>query len=112
MKIIPDDIIGHWIKEFFPSHGNFDWNNGNRFKNIKHGVTWEDVESIFYNDFVFEGRITEPEHSEKRYILLGKDSKKRTLTLIFTIRNHRLRPISCRPMRKEECERYEEKIST
>ena len=112
MKTVADHAMGDWLMKFFPSHGNFDWDDGNSHKNTKHGVTWEDVESIFFNDFVFEGRIVEPAHPEYRFILLGMDNKKRKLALIFTVRKQKLRPISCRAMRRKERERYEEKTST
>lgn len=108
MKIAPDTSVQKWLEQFSPLSENFDWDDGNRNKNRKHGVEWEDVESIFFGDFIFEGRITEPAHSESRYLILGKDWHGRFLTLIFTIRKGKPRAISCRKMRTKERERYEE----
>lgn len=53
---------------------------------------------------VFAGRIVEPAHDEARYLVLGVTSGGRHAALIFTRRGDKLRPISCRAMRKREKE--------
>ncbi|TMA25384.1 MAG: BrnT family toxin [Deltaproteobacteria bacterium] len=57
--------------------------------------------------FLFAGRIVEPEHDEARYLLLGITPTGRRAALIFTRRGDKLRPISCRAMRKGEKEAYD-----
>ena len=90
---------------------NFDWDAGNRTKNVKHGVVSEEIESIFYQArFIFAGKITEPAHPEWRGLILGRSDSGRPLALIFTRRGDRLRPISCRPMRPNERRLYETRI--
>jgi uncharacterized DUF497 family protein len=65
------------------------------------------VESILDGAVLFAGRIVEPAHDEPRYLLLGITSGGRHSALIFTRRGDRLRPISCRAMRKREKETYD-----
>ena len=109
VELIPDKEVERWLRNFEPADEGFDWDDGNKYKNLKHGVSWEDVQSLFFEDIVFEGRITEPKHLEPRYLILGCDWGDRFLALIFTLRDGCLRPISCRLMRKKERERYEER---
>ena len=47
-------------------------------------------------------RIVEPAHDEPRWLLLGETNKGRRLALIFTRRGSKLRPSSCRQMRRNE----------
>jgi uncharacterized DUF497 family protein len=108
MKFGPDDETGIWLRDFVPDRENFDWDEGNKSKNQKHRVSVFEVESIFRQErFIFAGRIAEPEHDEWRGLVLGQSEAGRRLALIFTRRGDRLRPISCRPMRKAERSFYE-----
>jgi len=91
---------------------DFEWDNGNRAKNAKHGVAVGDVESLLAAPVLFAGKIVEPAHNELRWLLLGHTPTGRLLALVFTRRGDRLRPISCRPMRRKEREVYEEAIGS
>ena len=51
---------------------------------------------------------TDGAEAEPRWLLLGETDAGRQLTLIFTRRGNRIRPISCRPMRRNERRLYEE----
>jgi len=85
-----------------------DWDAGNSTKSqAKHGFRTADVESILDAAVVFAGRIVEPAHDEARYLLLGVTSGGRYAALVFTRRGDKLRPISCRVMRKREQEAYD-----
>ncbi|MBI4423837.1 MAG: BrnT family toxin [Elusimicrobia bacterium] len=108
MKLSPDPEAEGWLERFGALSDDFDWDGGNRDKNLKHGVTDAEVESLFECPTVFMGRIIEPRADEWRGLLLGKDSQDRLVALIFTIRDKQLRPISCRPMRAQEKTKYEE----
>jgi uncharacterized DUF497 family protein len=111
MRLSPDGETSIWLQDFVPDPGNFDWDDGNRTKNSKHGVSNEEIESIFHQErFIFVGKITEPPHNEWRGLILGRGVSGRALTLIFTRRGDRLRPISCRPMREKERRLYETSI--
>jgi uncharacterized DUF497 family protein len=110
VKFIRDDGTGLWLRDFVPDAENFDWDAGNKTKNVKHGVRPEEVESIFYKKFIFAGKIVEPAHDEWRGLVLGEGDTGRPLALIFTRRGDKLRPISCRPMRVNERRFYETSI--
>lgn len=111
MRFARDDEASVWLRDFVADPENFDWDAGNRLKNAKHEVRREDVESIFYQErSIFAGRITEPAHDEWRGLILGRSEGGRALALIFTRRGSRLRPISCRPMRRNERRLYEANI--
>ena len=85
-----------------------EWDAGNSTKSqAKHGFYTADVESIFDAPVLFAGRIVEPVHEEARYLLLGVTSDGRRAALIFARRGEKLRPISCRAMRKKEKEAYD-----
>ena len=82
----------------------FDWNRWNIQKNeVKHGVSKLEAESIFYDrDFVIFKDIVHSTGREQRYISYGISIQKRILMCAFTIRNKKVRIISCRPAPKKE----------
>jgi len=68
----------------FPVDG-FDWDDGNRAKCQKHGVSIAEIEALF----VHGPRIApDPEHSadEDRLIVVGKPGAGRPLFVAFTLR--------------------------
>jgi uncharacterized DUF497 family protein len=107
MRFISDEPMQEWLRDFVPDPERFDWDAGNERKGLKHGVAQGEIESIFFHSYLFAGRITEPAHDEWRGLILGESESERLLALIFTRRGDRIRPISCRPMRKKEREFYE-----
>lgn len=87
----------------------FEWDEGNLNKNrLKHGVDTVECEEIFYN----EPRVItfDESHSQKeeRYAMLGKTIDGKKLTVIFTLRNNKIRIISARAQSKKERVIYEE----
>ena len=97
MKILPKPII-------------FVWDKGNIDKNFEsHKVTNKESEEIFENNphFLLEDEKHSTE-TEKRYMLWGETDHKRKLTIIFTIRENKIRVISARDMHIKERRRYEE----
>jgi hypothetical protein len=60
VKFVRDDEAARWLREFIPNPENFDWDAGNRTKNMKHGVRCEEVETIFYSQkLLFAGKIVD-----------------------------------------------------
>jgi len=110
MRLVEDPDAASWLDELGGKAGDFEWDVGNRTKLKKHEVKQEDVESMFRSPIVFAGRIVEPAHDEPRWLVFGKSVGGRKLALIITRRGARLRPISCRPMRRNERNVYEEAI--
>jgi len=108
MKLTRDNAVAHWLQNFIPDPDNFDWDEGNVRKNLKHGYSSEQIESLFrQTEYIFAGKIIEPSHDEWRGLILGLTEGGRTTALIFTRRGEKLRTISCRPMRKNERRFYE-----
>ncbi len=86
----------------------FDWDDGNIGKNwAKHRVTDWECEEIFFNRPL--ALASDPEHSqaEVRYYALGQTDRERLLSVSFTIRRRRIRPISARDMNAHERRAYE-----
>jgi uncharacterized DUF497 family protein len=107
MRLVPDPAAERWLIELTGAAEEFEWDTGNLTKNRKHGVAPVDIQALIGGDFYFAGRIAEPAHEEPRWLVLGEDPAGRRLALVFTRRGHRLRPISCRPMRRKERTVYE-----
>lgn len=85
----------------------FQWDNGNIGKNLKHDVTDAEAEQVFFDrDKVITEDIL---HSgkEKRFIVIGKTKEKRLLYTIFTMRGKYIRIISSRDNNKREVQYYE-----
>lgn len=108
MKLTVDPEAERWLERFGARSEDFDWDDGNRNKNLKHVVPDAAIEALFESPTVFMGRIVDPFADEWRGLVLGKDSGARHLALIFAVRGSKLRPICCRPMRPQEKRKYEE----
>lgn len=86
----------------------FDWDKGNKDKNVKkHLVSNEECEEVFYDSD--KKILKDVFHSgkEERYILLGKTKAERILYLVFTLRKDKVRVISARDLNKKERKLYE-----
>jgi uncharacterized DUF497 family protein len=84
----------------------FDWDEYNRDKNkIKHNVTQAECEEVFINEAKY---FEDQKHSkyEKRYTTYGATTSSRLLTIVFTIRENKIRVISARDQSKKEREVY------
>ncbi|MGK5094835.1 BrnT family toxin [Deltaproteobacteria bacterium TL4] len=87
----------------FTECDSFDWDVGNLEKNwIKHKVFKSECEQIFFNIPLV--LLEDDEHSieEKRYVALSQTDAGRLLTVIFTIRKHKIRVISASDMSQKE----------
>lgn len=104
MRLVADPDVATWLG----GRPEVEWDAGNSTKSeTKHGFGTADVESILEAPVLFAGRIVEPAHEEARYLLLGMAAGGRHAALIFARRGEKLRPISCRAMRKKEKEAYD-----
>jgi uncharacterized protein len=107
MELADDPATAEWVAALAGPEA-LEWDRGNSIKSeVKHGFAIADVESIFAGPVLFAGRIVEPANSEPRYLLLGVTADGRHAALVFTRRGEKLRPISCRAMRRGEKERYD-----
>lgn len=92
----------------------FDWDEGNRAKCQKHGVSPAAIEAIFCSPIAV---LPDPLHSksEERFMAIGKGEEGRGIFVVFTLRRRRgtrlIRPISARYMHKKEMEHYEKEAA-
>ncbi|MEJ0012445.1 MAG: BrnT family toxin [Bauldia sp.] len=89
----------------------FDWDDGNRDKCTKHGVSIDEIESVFEAPTVI---IPDLAHSlaEQRKRIIGRAYSGRHVFVVFTLRKRLgetyVRPISARYMHRKEASNYEE----
>jgi uncharacterized DUF497 family protein len=92
----------------------FDWDNGNRAKCLKHGVSIAEIESLFEGNPALKADI-DHSHSEVRVRAVGRARTGRHIFVVFTIRTQLgrrlIRPVSARYMHRKEVRRYEETSS-
>jgi hypothetical protein len=88
----------------------FEWDSGNSTKSLKkHGVSTEDVESVFEMKLAATiGRQFSPEVDEERLCLVGPSVEGKMISVVFTLRDGRVRPISSRLANTKEKKLYEE----
>ncbi len=91
----------------YPDFIAFDWDEGNRDKNLEHDVNSWECEQVFFNEPLVI--LDDPKHSvaEDRFAAFGQTDAGRTLVIIYTLRKKQLRVISARDMNRKECAFYE-----
>ena len=87
----------------------FEWDeNKNTINKIKHHISFEEVETVFYDDLAL--MIDDPDHSqdEERFIILGMSSKANLLIVCHCYRASEtvIRIISARKATKTEAMYY------
>ena len=90
----------------------FDWDDGNRDKCQKHGVSIEEIETALMNEaFVILPDLMHSDE-EDRLIATGQAENGRHLFVVITMREisgqSRVRPISARYMHEKEVKKYEQ----
>ena len=88
----------------------FQWDRGNSTKSkSKHGLTAEEVESVFYlKQAVPLGRQVSPAVAEERLCVVGPTFTGKMISVVFTIRDGRVRPISSRVASRKERRLYDQ----
>jgi len=88
----------------------FEWDDGNREKCQKHGVSLAEIEGLFARPLMI---LPDLAHSltEERLRAIGRTETGRHVFLVFTIRRRGgrkyIRPIAARYMHRKEIESYE-----
>jgi uncharacterized protein len=88
----------------------FDWDEGNRAKCRKHGVSIAEIEALLSGH---PHVAPDLKHSveENRFIAIGRNAQDRALFVAFTFRTREgqrlVRPVSARYMHQKEVEAYE-----
>lgn len=94
----------------------FDWDEGNRAKCQKHGVSIEEIEALFIADQILV--LLDQKHSvaEPRFHAVGRTAPGRFVFIVFTPRPSKggnlIRPISARYMHAKEIAVYAEAVKT
>ena len=84
----------------------FEWDEGNRAKCRKHGLSLSDIETVFSG----RPRIApDLKHvrAEQRFVAIGPTSGGRLAFVVFTWRGTLIRPLSARYMHAKEIKRYD-----
>lgn len=100
--------LAYWYQQ--TEHFDFEWDIGNSSKSLKkHDVGLDEIESLFEMKMAVPlGRQVAPVVQEERLCLVGPTDTGRMLSVVFTLRDGRVRPISGRPASKKERGLYEE----
>lgn len=87
----------------------FEWDASNSLKILKkHDVSMDEVEDVFMSEFkLVLGRQYQPDVPEERYCIVGETSKGRVVSVVFCLRDGRVRPVSARPASRKERMIYE-----
>ena len=88
----------------------FEWDSEkDRTNQKKHGVSFEEAKSVFYDDSAIQ--FWDEDHSdlEDRFLLLGRSSKMRVLLIVHCFREPEsvIRIISVRKATKTEIKQYQ-----
>jgi len=92
----------------------FEWDDGNRDRCQKHGVSRRAVESLFHWPFAV---FPDPAHSgkEERFKAIGWTDDGRAVLIVFTLREKAngtfVRPVSARYMHRKEVEHHEKEAA-
>ena len=86
----------------------FDWDAGNRGKNVKHRVSDDECEEVFFNLPLLLSPDEAHSRREDRYHVLGQTHAGRQLFIAFTMRGSQIRVISARDMTRSERRAYDE----
>lgn len=100
--------LAYWYLQ--NDHFEFEWDRGNlRKSQDKHDVRTEEIESVFELKLAVPlGSQVSPHVAEERLCLVGPSSEGRMISVVFTLREGRVRPISGRNASRKERKLYEE----
>lgn len=90
----------------------FEWDPKKaRTNQEKHGVSFEEAESVFWDEQALFFEDPAPEEWEERFILLGLSASLRVLLVVHALRDENtIRIISARPATKREARAYNERL--
>jgi len=90
---------------------SFDWNTAKAAANLKkHGVSFEEAQTVFYDEFAVQFYDEENSSNEERFLMLGMSSGARLLLVCHCERDGGgiIRIISARKATKHESSYYGE----
>ena len=87
----------------------FHWDEQkNKINQQKHGISFKEAESVFFDDYALQFWDEENSQEEERFLLLGISSKMRILIVVHCFREEDsiIRIISARKATKNESQEY------
>jgi uncharacterized protein len=87
----------------------FEWDSAKSASNLKkHGVSFKEAQSVFYDEFAVQFFDEESSNSEDRFLMLGFSDQARLLIVCHCEREHGdvIRIISARKATKNETKYY------
>jgi uncharacterized DUF497 family protein len=90
---------------------HFEWDPAKATLNRrKHGVSFEEARSVFYDDFAIQFFDEAHFHQEERFVMLGMSAEARLLVVVHCERHsgETIRIISARKATKSEAQHYSE----
>lgn len=87
----------------------FEWNTSKAASNLKkHGVSFEEAKSVFYDEFALQFYDEGHSEDEDRFLMLGLSRDSNILLVCHCERDsgHIIRIISARKATKNECKYY------
>jgi uncharacterized DUF497 family protein len=88
----------------------FEWDAAKAATNIKkHGISFEEAKSVFFDDFAVQFFDQENSHTEDRFLMLGMSNKTNLLLICHCERDdgNTIRVISARKATKNESKNYQ-----
>jgi len=91
----------------------FEWNQTkSRSNQKKHGVSFDEAQTVFYDDLAIQFYDETNSNFEDRFLMLGRSVESRVLLVYHCERQegHSIRIISARKATKSECKYYSGEI--
>lgn len=92
---------------------SFEWDEKKSKSNIrKHGVSFEEAQTVFYDESALLIHDSEHSEHEDRFVLLGMSARLRTLVVCHCFRKSEqiIRIISARKANRQETRQYFERL--
>ena len=95
------------LDEFIAGLEGFEWDAGNSDKNwLRHEVRQAEAEQALLNRPLVLAVALKHAAKESRFLAFGRTDAARLLAVMFTVRAHRVRVISARPLSRAERKVY------
>jgi Uncharacterized protein conserved in bacteria len=91
------------------THIFFEWDaNKNKTNIAKHSISFEEAQTVFYDEYARFNPDPSHSESEDRFLILGYSSKARLVTVChcYRTKNDTIRIISARKASKSETQQY------
>jgi uncharacterized DUF497 family protein len=81
----------------------FDWDEGkNRANQRKHGITFEEAQTVFFDEHAIEFDDPQESIKETRFLIIGRSIRLRILIISYCFRESIIRIISARKATSKE----------